>query len=245
MQYIYDDRAWVYRKSGDLLATIASQHHKLTIDEVTHERWCELMGLMREVDTWLDDTAVSSDEVMQELRDFTQFKALYPELDAAAIGADVHERMVGRVAIVAAAGAQIATTQNIDEFIQLRTLEAFETVNCVGDAATTAVREQPAFEEKFLPTMRALGAAATLFDSLIDARQDCHEGKQQIEPTTQYYVAVARAMKEQGKQGYQALLRPSVVNQIARKGIARSLNRARHGMTPYSNANFLHPQRTV
>lgn len=236
---LYDDRAQVYHKSGDLLVAVARQHHNLDIDDATHARWRQLMGLMREVDTWLDDSPVSSDEVIAELASFRQFAGRYPNLTVEEVGANKHESMVKRAALIAQIGERVMSTLDLSEFIELRIQEAEETVNLLGDAATDHVTTQPEFDTEFLPTVRALGAAATLFDSLIDGHRDAKEGKQIIRPNWRYYKEVSLAMKDKGKIGGKALLHPAPWLHIGVKGFERTVNRARHGMKSYSNLNIL------
>ena len=238
-EQLYDDRAHVYHKSGDLLVAIARHHHGLHIDNPTHERWRQLMGLMREVDTWLDDSPVTPDEVITELDSFEQFENRYPDLTASEVGAENHENMVKRAALIAQIGERVMCTPDVSEFIGLRIQEAEETVNLLGDTATERVKTQPEFDTEFLPTIRALGAAATLFDSLIDGRRDVKEGKQIIRPNWRYYKEVGLAMKDQGKIGGPALLHPAPWFHIGVKGIERSVNRVKNGMKSYSNLNIL------
>jgi hypothetical protein len=91
-----DDRAGAYRKSGDMVAAIARRHNHLDIDDTTQERWRQLMGLMREVDTWADDTDATHEEVLLGLMDFGLFQERYPALAPGELTFESHLAMLTR-----------------------------------------------------------------------------------------------------------------------------------------------------
>lgn len=233
-QYVWDDRAPAYLKSGDLAVAIARQHHGIDIDATTHQRWRQLMGLMREIDTWVDDTDVSSQEVYEGLRGFDDFKELYPELAPDSLGLDAQHALLQRTAKILQLGTYIAQTDSVERFVALRIAEARESVNLFEDTATQHVAEQPQFTSEFMPTLRSLGEAATLWDSLIDGRHDTRIGKQLLTPSQEYYAKVTAAMLQRAKLGGAALLHRGPLLQVGIKGGLRVLNRIDHGIPEYS-----------
>ncbi|MEO7904335.1 MAG: hypothetical protein ABIR91_00925, partial [Candidatus Saccharimonadales bacterium] len=202
----FDDRAYAYLKSGDLVTAIARQHCRVDVDTTSHLRWRQLMGLMREVDTWADDSDVSRDVVITGLYDFVLFKDRSPDLTTAATGDVVHAAVLRRAEYILQLGDVISQTTTLDDFVELRIQEAYETVNLFADTATPHVSEQAAFADDFLPTVRALGAAATLYDSMVDGKKDVQQGKQVLVPNREYYQALGKATVQQGKLGGAALL---------------------------------------
>jgi len=233
--FIWDDRAPAYLKSGDLAAAIAKQHHRLDIDSITHERWRQLMALMREVDTWADDTGVSAQEVHAGLESFDDFMDLYPALAPQSLGAEAQDRLLRRTDKILKLGSYIADTTSVSRFIILRIAEARESVNLFEDTATQYVREQPEFESGFMPTLRSLGQAATLWDSVIDGWHDTKAGKQSLKLTPEYYIKTTAAMLQQGKLGGKALLHSGPFLHLGIKGALRVVNRIQHGIPDYSN----------
>lgn len=242
-QYIWDDRAPAYLKSGDLAVAIARQHHGLDIDTTTHQRWRQLMGLMREIDTWADDTDVSAQEVYAGLEDFDDFKELYPELAPNRLGPDAQHALLRRTAKILQLGTYIAETNSVERFVALRIAEARESVNLFEDTATQHVTEQPQFASEFMPTLRSLGEAATLWDSLIDGKLDTRTGKQILTPSPEYYTKITTSMLQRAKLGGTALLHTGPLLQLGIKGGLRVLNRLDHGIPEYSTMqnipNFL------
>ena len=233
-QYVWDDRAPAYLKSGDLAVAIARQHHSIDIDTTTHQRWRQLMGLMREIDTWADDTDVSPEEVCAGLEAFDDFKELYPELSPEKLGLDAQHALLQRTAKILQLGTYIAETNSVERFVALRIAEARESVNLFEDTATQHVIEQPQFSSEFMPTLRSLGEAATLWDSLIDGRYDTRVGKQLLTPSSEYYVKITTAMLQRTKLGGAALLHAGPLLQVGIKGGLRVLNRIDHGVPEYS-----------
>lgn len=241
--YLWDDRAPAYFKSGDLAAAIATEHYGLTIDEVTTRRWRQLMGLMREVDTWSDEYATPAEEVLAGLASFEDFAPLYPALAPSELSTAAQAAILGRTAKILRLGAHATATDSVQRFVAMRAAEARETVNLFSDVATEAVSGQPKFQEEFLPALRALGEAATLWDSIVDGKKDWRYGKQVLKPHPEYYVQLSRAIARRGRLGGVALLHVRPLFHMAVKGGLRVMNRVQHGVPSYSNLRiFDRPQ---
>lgn len=232
---VFDDRADAYRKSGDMIAAIARRHYGLDIDDVTHERWRQLMGLMREIDTWADDGGVTSDEVLIGLAEFDLFRERYPELSPEALDIPTQEAMFLRTARILKLGKYAATETSARRYVALRIIEAREAVNLFSDTATEHVTKQPGFEEEFMPTLRALGEAATLWDSILDGRKDVRTGKQTVKPNIEYYARLAGEMLKRAKLGATALLHIEPNVHLGIKVGKRISNRLRNGVPEYSS----------
>ena len=234
-----DDRAEAYRKSGDLVAAIARRHSEIDVDEMTLERWRQLMGLMREVDTWADDTDATREEVLDGLMDFGMFQDRYPALAPGELPIDAHLSMLRRADRILKVGELASRELSVRRFIAFRAIEARETVNMFGDTATLHVTEQPKFEGDFLPVLRALGEAATLWDSLIDGRQDVRDGKQTLQPDAEYYSEITKALLRRVKLGGKALLHAELYVHLGAKAAARVKNRLKNGIPEYSTLHRL------
>lgn len=229
-----DDRAEGFLKSGDLASSIAEHAFKVDVDDITRNRWRQLMGLMREVDTWADDTETPREEVLLGLADFTLFENRYPDLRPNELGTEAHEKVLRRAERILKIGDFIAQTSSPDRFTKLRISEAHHTVNLFTDVATEHVRGQDQFEKKFIPNLRELGAAATLWDSLIDGKMDWRNGSQIIKPSPKYYEAITRAMLQRAKTDAPVLIRPEPLTHLAIKSVMRVKNRFKNGIPEYS-----------
>lgn len=241
--YVWDDRAPAYRKSGDLAVAIATQHHGLDIDISTHQRWRQLMGLMREVDTWADETTSTAEEVCAGLANFDDFKELYPQLAPEVLEPETQAALLRRTARILQLGGQAAQAVSVERFVALRIAEARESVNLFEDTATPHVTEQPRFAAEFMPTLRALGEAATLWDSLIDGKQDTCFGKQTVKTGPEYYKKVTAAMLARTKVGGAALLHSGPFIHLGLKGGMRLMNRVKHGIPAYSTLRLFQRHR--
>ncbi len=52
----------------------------MPVDDLTTQRWRELLGLLREFDTLVDDTHIDTEEALAQLKDFDFFRNTYPRL---------------------------------------------------------------------------------------------------------------------------------------------------------------------
>lgn len=242
-KYVWDDRAPAYLKSGDLAAAMATEHYGLDIDPTTHQRWRQLMGLMREVDTWADDTDVSPEEVQAGLKDFSSFRDIYPALAPGEVNPETSDSLLRRTAKILRLGHYASAAVSPDRFVALRIAEARESVNLFEDVATNYVRQQPDFELRFMPGLRALGEAATLWDSLIDGKSDWRRGDQALKPSPEYYRQTTAAMLQRTKLGGAALLHMKPLAHLGVKGVIRAVNRVTHGVPEYSTLRLFHRQK--
>lgn len=169
------------------------------MDETTATRWRQVMGLMREIDTLADDTDASSDDVIHSLEDFSDFKNQYPDLAPDALDGTTQETMLARTRRILKLGAWAAKTTSVERFVALRILEAREAVNLFEDTATSHVAEQPDFNERFMPILRAMGEVSTLWDSITDGRADVKLGRQMLVPNGEYrkkhFAAIGERLK--------------------------------------------------
>jgi hypothetical protein len=195
------------------------------------------------VDTWADDTDATHEEVLLGLMDFGLFQERYPALAPGELTFESHLAMLTRAQRILKVGERASQELSVRRFITFRVTEARETVNMFGDTATAHVTEQPGFHEDFLPVLRALGEAATLWDSLIDGRQDVREGKQLLVPDAEYYTKITGAMLRRVKLGGAALLHVEPNVHIGIKMGERIANRLRNGVTEYSTLSRFVPKK--
>lgn len=230
-----DDRADSFFQIGDLARDIAEIHCDIPIDTTTHQRWRELLGLLREFDTITDDTDISHEEALRHLAQFDSFSENYPALSPEQLPAHVRTRLLGRVAIILNIGNSLSETKDIDEFIALRVAEGRHTAEMISDCASPETGEHPGFETEFMPIMRSLGVTANLLDSLSDARRDYEAGKISIQPSKEFHLRLAKESYLYSRLGFRALYHGSIIKQFAIMSGTRLKNRIIHGVTPYSS----------
>ena len=234
---IIDDRAESFLQVGDVARKVAERHSNVDVDAVTHERWRQLMGLLREVDTLVDDTDTTKEQAVTMLDDFALFADRYPALTPALLGEDTHEKLLARTRQLLKIGEFVASATSVDRFVKLRINEGRQTANLLSDSATPYVLQQPAFYDSFLPTMQALGVAASTIDSITDARVDYRSQKLTLTPNSRYYTQLIKATAEYAPRGVMALLHPVIMKEFAFMSTVRLRNRMRHGMTESSSFN--------
>lgn len=232
-----DDRAESFLQVGDVAWYIAEKHSQVSVDEVTHARWRQLMALLREFDTLVDDTPITDDTALERLRDFSEFKERYPALSPDALGQERSDALLQRTKKLLKLGHFVARAETSDRFVKLRINEGRQTANLLEDSATDYVKRQPNFTEKFLPAMQSLGIVACTIDSITDARQDYRMGKIVIQPDKDFYRPLIGASIFHAKLGGLALLHPSVMGQFAEMSVTRLRNRIAHGRTDSSSLN--------
>lgn len=237
-KYVWDDRAPSFLQLGDVARAIAEDHAGIDIDDVTYRRWGQLMGLLREFDTMIDDHGIPADEALERLKGFEEFREYYPALSPGVLPEDVQEKLLRRTAIIMHRGEQVAREQSANRFAILRASEGRHTANLFEDSATPHVKEQPGFEASFMPAMRSLGSAATTLDSLLDARQDKRQGKTAIEIDGGYLRHLVTLTWGEGGEGGRALLHPRVLGQFAIMSAVRLRNRLTHGRVPGSSLDI-------
>ena len=235
-----DDRAESFLQVGDVAWHIAEKHSNVSVDDVTHQRWRQLMGLLREFDTLVDDTPITDADALNRLRDFSEFESRYPALSPAELGPELFEALLQRTQRLLKLGHFVAQSETPDRFVKLRLNEGIQTANLLGDSATDCVKEQPNFNDKFLPTMRSLASVACTLDSITDAREDYRRGKIKIQPNGNYFKPLIGASVTHAQLGARALLHPAVMWQFAEMSVIRLRNRIVHGKTDSSSLNNLH-----
>lgn len=230
-----DDRADSFLQVGDVAYHVAETHAGVLVDETTHERWRQLMALLREFDTLVDDTAISQEEALARLHDFTEFEARYQALRPEELGGETFGRLYRRTERVLKLGHFVAAADTPERFVALRVNEGRQTANLLQDSATDYVSSQENFSTRFLPAIRSLGATACTLDSITDARQDYLSGKINITPDAKYYRQLAGASLAHAAPGTRALLHRPVMRQFVIMSAARLRNRITNGVSPSSS----------
>lgn len=223
-----DDRAESFLQIGTVAKKIAEAHCGITVDDTTHRRWSQLMGLLREVDTLADDSEVSHDEVLGRLDDFSEFRDRYGDLDRATLGEDARTQLLARTERILRLGTYIARATTMQRFTALRIVEARETALFLADAATEVVREQTAFSRDFIPTMQSMAVTANLVDSITDGAMDYRDKKMQRRPDSEYYGTLLKRVPVEAQLGSRALFHVSVLREFAIMSWRRLENRALH-----------------
>ncbi|MDB5167780.1 MAG: hypothetical protein JWO55_38 [Candidatus Saccharibacteria bacterium] len=126
---VIDDRADSFLQVGDVAWYIAQRHSHVSVDDVTHDRWRQLMALLREFDTLVDDTSITNDEAMQRLRHFSEFDERYPALSPKILGSETSEALLYRTEKLLKLGQFIARAETPERFVKLRVNEGIQTAN--------------------------------------------------------------------------------------------------------------------
>lgn len=223
----YDDRAESFFRVGDVTYEVATKHCGLRVDELTHERWRQLLGLLREVDTMHDDLDIPADEVLSRLESFEDFSERYPDLTPDQLG-PAHGKLLSRTRQLLKLGAYVSSVDSVDRFVALRVNEARHTANLLEDSATTEVTEQPEFHSRFLPAMQSLGIAASTIDSMLDARMDVGDGKLSLRPDFEYYAKLGGATLHHMGPGLRSLINPRIMLEFSHMSKMRLDNRLKN-----------------
>lgn len=227
-EQLYDDRAESFLHVGDVAYQIATKYCRVEVDEVTHRRWRELLGLLREVDTMHDDLGMTAPEVIEQLGTFDEFAERYPELAPDRIGEETHQRLIGRTQQLLKIGRYISTADSVNRFVALRVNEGRHTANLLSDSATPKTRRQERFTTSFLPTIQSLGICASTIDSMIDGRMDRRDQKIAVDLTKEYYGKLGGATLRHLFPGMMAPLHPRVLYEFGVMSKNRLKNRLTH-----------------
>lgn len=227
-EHAVDDRAESFLQVGTVAWKVAESHCSVAMDDITGRRWQQMMGLLREVDTLVDDSMVGQEDVVERLRNFTEFEERYPDLSPDALGEESQNALLARTTRILRVGSELARAAGIQRFVALRIVEGRETARLLGDAATITVREQNAFQKSFLPTMESLAVTANLIDSVTDGRVDYREGKIVRRPNAEYYRALLAEIPGSAGLGAKALLHVPVLAEFATMSWNRLVNRVKH-----------------
>lgn len=238
-QYERDDRSDSFRMLGGVIATIA-ENHGIEIDETTRVRWSELLGLLREFDTFVDDQQVPEDDALLELFHFGRFKDNYPNLGPPEVAQEVHLKMVRRVALILEHGRHLRYTTDPRDFLHHRSEEVDHTAELLADCATGDVLTQAGFYTRFMPTLRTMGRAANFIDTLTDFRKDKQEEKVSIKGTPAFYRLIGASAISEFVHASHIFADPRVLKQFYAMSAMRLKNRLEHGKRPYSSLKNIH-----
>ncbi|HEX8182814.1 MAG TPA: hypothetical protein VF575_04410 [Candidatus Saccharimonadales bacterium] len=182
-----------YYQLADVLKSVAESHCNVHIDNLTLLRWRELMGIMREIDTHVDDTAATPLSTISEIQRFDIFRDRYPNLTPEALQPNVHNNLLSRTNTILRIGHYLTRANSVYRFIRLRGAEAVQTAELFADSATEEVRSQPQFSDTFMPILRELGIAACMLDSAHDAPDDYRQNKITLQPKVSFRMRTAIA----------------------------------------------------
>lgn len=232
--YERDDRSDSFRMLGGVISSIA-ENHGVEIDETTRERWSDLLGLLREFDTLVDDHQMPEDDALSELLHFEQFKQNYPSLGPPEISEEAHLRMVRRVARILEHGQQIRYTTDPQDFLYHRSEEVDHTAELLADCASGDVTTQAGFYTRFMPTLRTMGRAANFIDTLTDYRKDKQEHKVRVKGTMEFYRLIGVSAITEFARASHIFADTRVLKQFGAMSAMRLKNRLEHGKRPYSS----------
>ena len=235
--YYIDDRIEGYRSVGDTLGHLALRSG-VDVDDTTLDRWRDLMGLMREFDTYVDEIVGDDSKAMAVLADFNFFRERYPTLDRPIIGVGRFDALLENTQTILEIGKSISRETDGSNLIDLRTAEAYYTAEMLRIAATDGVRDQEEFNT-FMWHATGLGIAANLGDTMLDARTDFARGKTQFEPTWGFYRQVGRAVSRHAMPHMTVALHSETIRLRTIMLWRRISNRLRNGATPYSNLHII------
>lgn len=186
----WNDQADRYRQLGDLLRVIAEDHCGIAVDHTTHQRWREIMGLMTEVDNYVDNRIVTGtgtpEELVAELEAFIRFRDRYPHLAPEVVDQQTWQAMKGTATDIISSFLVLRETQTYEDYMAARRTEAEATAGLFAACATDTVREQPAFYGEFMPILERVGVGACFLDSANDLADDYKSGISSLDPRIGY-----------------------------------------------------------
>lgn len=225
---VWDATYPAYYQLADVLQSVAESHSGVPVDSGTVQRWRELMGIMREIDTHVDDTpSVSHTAVIDELTSFGNFRQRYPHITPEVMGQEMHDRLIGRTMHTLRLGRYVSTAETPYRYFRLRMAEATQTADIFADSASDEVRGHPNFEGSFMPLLRSLGIAACMLDSAHDLPNDHQQGKARLAPTFAFRARMLAASVRHVGPHLGICLRPRIVKQLLLASRIRS-NRQRY-----------------
>lgn len=183
----WNDDADKYRQLADLLKVIAEKQCGVLIDATTHARWQDMMGLMTEVDAYIDERIVpgfnTEADIVDELERFDRFRERYPHIAPEAVGEQTWKNMERTAREVVGQFQELAFSETYGEYVEHRRDEAIATAELFSACATDVVKQNPAFEADFMDRLKNMATSACLIDSANDLAKDFHEGRSVLPPT--------------------------------------------------------------
>lgn len=216
---IWDTRYEYYVQLADLLSVIAQERANVHIDEPTLGRWRDLMGIMREIDTFADsqkDSPVQIEVILEYLQNFDIFGERYPSIANEAISSDTRRDLLRRTRNILLLGRRAATTTSNRRLVTLRGAEAVQTAEIFADSASPEVLSQENFSGVFMPLLREMGVAACFLDSLHDADDDYQAGQLGKKPTIAYKAWLSAGIMRRVPALVRTCTKPRVLKEIGR-----------------------------
>lgn len=216
---VWDERYGSYIQLADLLSVIAQERTGVHIDEPTLGRWRDLMGIMREIDTFADsqeDSPAKIEAVLEALRGFDIFGERYPSITNEAISSDMRRHLLRRTRNILLLGRRAATTTSNRRLVTLRGAEAVQTAEIFADSASPEVLSQENFSGVFMPLLREMGVAACFLDSLHDADDDYQAGQLGKKPTIAYKAWLSAGIMRRVPALVRTCTKPRVLKEIGR-----------------------------
>jgi hypothetical protein len=177
-----------YRQIGNMFCVIAEDHCRVPIDETTRLRWQEMMPLIMEVDTYIDERIVpglnTEQDLVDELERFDRFRERYPHLAPEVLGQETWRAMEQKAREVVGHFQTLAAASTYDEYVTYRCQEGVATAELFAVCATEGVKLDPAFEKVFMRGFKQMVVSGCLFDSAGDLAKDVRGGKASLLPST-------------------------------------------------------------
>lgn len=239
-EYVFDDRAFGYRLIGENICLLAEGSFGIDLDTTTRERWQQLLGLLREVDTLADERINDPQSVLNTLSDYTVFASGYPALSPAALGDERFGTMVDRTQTILDIGQAISQTDDRNTYIELRKAEAYYSAQLLAESATDTVVQQPEFGS-FMHCITGFGVGANMVDSVLDARYDYRRGAGAVKPSFHLYASLGKETVKHALPHLYRAFHPAAVRGRKQAAVYRITHRLSHGMSPDSSFKIFRP----
>lgn len=176
-----------YRQIGRMFCVIAEDHYQVPVDETTRARWPEMMPLIMEVDTYLDEQIVpglkTEQDLVDELERFDRFRVRYPHLAPELLGESTWRAMEQKAREVVGHFQALAGAVTYEDYLAHRCREGAATADLFAVCASDEVRANPAFRTGFMPAFREMVVSGCLVDSAVDLSKDAPLGVAALAPT--------------------------------------------------------------
>jgi hypothetical protein len=175
-----------YERKADRYAHAVRAVFGVEVDQTTRERWRDVIGLARGIDTYLDegdrDTLhVRTVEVMSALAQPDFLTERFPAISLERLGPNGYRHLCGRIYDIMTLNQVIKTTDSLSLYAQLRRVEGKLYAGLITSVATPVIAVQPGYH-RFCRWLRVAGDVTNLGNSYRDIWSDYDRGEIALQP---------------------------------------------------------------
>ncbi len=175
-----------YERKADHYARAVRAVFGVAVDQTTRERWRDVIGLARGIDTYLDegdrttlDMRTAEVEAALDQPDFLVER--FPALSLERLGPTGYQYLCTRIHDIMRLNQIIKTTDSLRHYAELRRVEGQWYADLITSVATAAIAVQPGYHA-FCRWLRATGEVTNLGNSYRDIWADYDSGEITLRP---------------------------------------------------------------